>query len=60
MDKKWKVTLECVVTAHERHEAWKIAEEKISNKYDGLIQVMRVALEPVDDPASWVAINDLK
>jgi len=55
---KWKVTLEAIVEAETRVEAWKISRQIFEQDLDYIAQVMAISSQPVPKPAEWLAINE--
>ncbi len=55
---KWKVTLESIVEAETRVEAWRISRQIFEQDLDYIAQVAAVSSEPVPKPAEWLAINE--
>jgi len=55
---KWKVTLETIVEAEKRVEAWRISRQIFEQDLDYIAQVMAVSNEPVPKPAEWIAMNE--
>jgi len=57
--KKWKVTLETVIAADTREEAWREARKLMERKHDGFVNVVAVSMKPVQSPEEWIAVNEL-
>jgi len=55
---KFEVSIEFVIKAETRNEAWQKAEEYCNKHLRGLANVRRVSLEPLPDPQSVIAINE--
>jgi len=54
---KFKVTIEFVVKAEDRHKAWQKAQAVCENHLRDLANV-RAVTQPLPDPEEWIAINE--
>lgn len=55
---KFNVTVEFVIKAKDRHEAWQKAREVCEKHLRDLATVTAVSTKPLPDPQEWIAINE--
>ena len=55
---KYLVTVEFVIKAQDRSEAWKKSREVCRNHLRDLASVREITNLPLPDPQEWIAINE--
>jgi len=55
---KYQVTVQFVIKAKDRQEAWQKARLVCENHLRDLATVTAVSTKPLPDPQEWIAINE--